>query len=161
MIDYFILLTPLIVLPILLLFAFVGCAFHSSGLGWAPKVIVHPDALTHKNAKSLKITITGKATKGGVFFNCTIKKTVDSWTKTDSEMTVAIDWTDDVPSDPNADHEFTATCKVDIFDHQGDLIDSVEKTQPNISTDGIEDITFELLPTIDNVSDGFSLEYQS
>ncbi len=37
MIDHFVVLTPLLLLPIVLLFAFVGCAFQTHGLDLEPR----------------------------------------------------------------------------------------------------------------------------
>jgi hypothetical protein len=63
MIDKFVLLTPLIILPILLLFAFVGCGLHSGGLDiqgpLAQATLIYPpNALTSQNATSLTVKFT-------------------------------------------------------------------------------------------------------
>jgi hypothetical protein len=61
MIDHFMLLTPLLLLPILLLFAFVGCAFQTGGIPGPQAqatLIYPPNALTSQNVTSLTVAFT-------------------------------------------------------------------------------------------------------
>jgi len=61
MIDKFVLLTPLIILPILLLFAFVGCALQTGGLPGPQAqatLIYPPNALSSQNVTSLTVAFT-------------------------------------------------------------------------------------------------------
>ena len=63
MIDHFMLLTPLLLLPILLLFAFVGCALQTGGL-YIPgpqaqaTLLYFPADLTNQNITSLNVTFS-------------------------------------------------------------------------------------------------------
>ena len=62
MIDHFMLLTPLLLLPILLLFAFVGCALQTGGL-YIPgpqaqaTLLYFPTDLTNQNITSLNVSL--------------------------------------------------------------------------------------------------------
>ncbi len=63
MIDKFVLLTPLIILPILLLFAFVGCAFQTGGLQIpGPQaqatLLFFPSDLANQNITYLNVAFT-------------------------------------------------------------------------------------------------------
>ncbi len=64
MIDHFMLLTPLVLLPIVLLFAFVGCALQTGGIPGpqVPQVqatlLYSPNDLTLQNITSLNVNFT-------------------------------------------------------------------------------------------------------
>lgn len=155
MIDHFILLTPFLVLPILLLFAFVGCAFHTGGLALEPTLIIHPDELTTRQIKSIIISMTVKSTS--TFFTDSVPKTVNkaNWIATDTVEQVSIPWDQEPPTGDNG--PFTVTCDVTVVDNND--FHSVLPTaiQSGLGPEGIFP-SFELLPSDDDPTGTFAVQ---
>jgi hypothetical protein len=122
MIDKFVLLTPLIILPILLLFAFVGCAFQTGGLGipglqaTQATLIYPPNALTSQNVTSLTVSFALLSTVTP--FPTPIPSVPPSKTVTPLPNTgfdqIKLDWGPSGPSGLNIMPPWTIQCHVDL-----------------------------------------------
>jgi hypothetical protein len=153
MIDHFVLLTPFVVLPILLLFAFVGCALKTNGLDLETSLIVHPDVLSARLIKSFTVTFSIKS--GSSFFTDQVQKTAIGWSKTDSVDEVTIPW--DKVSPPSDNGPFTVSCDVTVVDNNDHSTALPTAVRTNL---GPEDIfqSFELLPSDDNTLGTFAVQ---
>jgi hypothetical protein len=156
MIDHFVVLTPLLLLPIVLLFAFVGCAFQTHGLDLEPALLIHPDVLGPRLIKSVSVTFTLKSNQ--TFFSDQVSKTVTTWNVADSVENVSIPW--DQVSAPGDNGPFTVTCDVTVVDNN-----DYHSVLPTAEQSGLgpESIfpTFELLPSDENPSGTFAVQNAS
>jgi len=113
MIDKFVLLTPLIILPILLLFAFVGCALQTGGLPGPQAqatLIYPPNALTGQNVTSLTVTFTITYTASQFSSSSLPPKTVSPLPNTASDQ-IEQNWG---PGGVNNMPPWTIACHVDL-----------------------------------------------
>jgi hypothetical protein len=152
MIDKFVWLTPLLLLPILLLFAFVGCALQSHGKIPEPTLIIHPDVFGTRNIVSFTVTFDLKS--NSTFWSNQVSKTVTSWTKTDSQDQVTLPWSQNIPANDNG--PYTVSCAVMLVDNN-DYHSPVTPVQDaNLTIDNLE-AGFELKPDNSNSFADFTL----
>jgi hypothetical protein len=152
MIDKFVLLTPLIILPIVLLFAFVGCGFHTHGVGITQAtLIIHPDVFGTRNIVSFTVTFDLKSSSS--FYSNQVSKTVTSWTKTDSQEQVSLAWSQD-PTNDNG--PFTASCAVMLVDNNDYHSPVTPVQEANLTSDNLNAV-FELKPDDSNSFADFTL----
>ena len=155
MIDKFVLLTPLIILPILLLFAFVGCALQTGGLpGPQATLIYHPDVLTQKNISFFTVTFTLEEI-GSTAFPLQTAKKITTWSSAAAQDQITLDW----PGGPtSASGSFNITCDVALFDNTNTQVsvNNNDAKASNLSGNNINAI-FVLHPDISLWSAPFSL----
>ncbi len=151
MIDRFIFLTPLVLLPILFLFAFVGCKFETGGVpGPQATLIFHPDVLAQRNIQSF--TVNFGLSAPNTFLTDSTSKLVNEWDKTAKQDQVSVPW----GQVPDSNGPFTATCTVTLVDNNSFQSVVPQVTQSNISQGSLS-VSFELQPTDDNPQGTFTL----
>ena len=154
MIDHFVLLTPLILLPILLLFAFVGCAFDSTGQQGPGVLLVHPDVLLIKKVESLDVTFTWKSSVHKEVPTSQTYQVHQNNQFADFDW-VYLSWTEF----PEVEFEqYTVTCKVTVNYKDGNS-KKLHLSEGGLSAGDVGDQHFELTPNIASPSDPLDLKY--
>lgn len=159
MIDPFILLAPLALVPIVLLFVFVGCPFLTQGTNTTKPLAVvpfkyHPDALCEKNIATLYISSTISSEDGSYEDTAVLNLSILESDSDSSKMTKNLEFKKEWPNFP-----YGLACTIYPVTQDDDILVTVTGSEVSGLSPWNYDAYIELLPTKAHVSDDLTLKF--